>query len=94
MGNTPYRLPTARTKQAKTGEDTLWIDTIELLSGDAAAAAVDANPTYLFGDATTLTVTNPDAKEIVFDDPSQLPENTTFYIVPGGTADVLLTLGS
>ena len=39
------------------GEDTLWIDTIELLSGDAAAAAVDANPTYLFGDATTLTVT-------------------------------------
>ena len=74
------------------GEDTLWIDTIELLSGDAAAAAVDANPTYLFGDATTLTVTNPDAKEIVFDDPSQLPENTTFYIVPGGTADVLLTL--
>ena len=74
------------------GEDTLWIDTIELLSGDAAAAAVDANPAYLFGDATTLTVTNPDAKEIVFDDPSQLPENTTFYIVPGGTADVLLTL--
>ncbi len=74
------------------GEDILWIDTIELLSGDAAAAAVDANPAYLFGDATTLTVTNPDAKEIVFDDPSQLPENTTFYIVPGGTADILLTL--
>lgn len=74
------------------GEDTLWIDSIELLSGDAATAAIGANPAYLFGDATTLTVTNPDAKEIVFDDPSQLPENTKFYIVPSGTANVLLTL--
>ena len=29
--------------------------------------------TEVRADATTLTVTNPDAKEIVFDDPSQLP---------------------
>lgn len=46
------------------------------------------------GDTTALTVSNPDAKEIVFSDPSQLPEDTTFYIVPGDTADFLLTLAA
>ena len=48
----------------------------------------------LVGDTTALTVSNPDAKEIVFSDPSQLPEDTTFYIVPGDTADFLLTLAA
>lgn len=74
------------------GEDMLWIDSIELLTGDAATAAVQANPAYLFGTETALTLTNSDAKQIVFDDPSKLPENTTFYIVPSGTANVQLTL--
>lgn len=79
-------------EQSESGEDMLWIDSVALLSGDDAAAALEANPTYLVSDATALTVSNPDAKEIVFDDPDQLPGNTTFYIVPGDTADFLLTL--
>lgn len=74
------------------GEDTLWVDSIELLSGDAADAAVSANPVYVYGDATVLTVTNPDAREIVFDDPDMVSEDTIFYIVPGDTANFLLTL--
>ena len=67
-------------EQGESGEDLLWIDSVALLSGDDAAAALEANPAYLVGDTTALTVSNPDAKEIVFSDPSQLPEDTTFYI--------------
>lgn len=91
-----YTVSIAYTKdeQGESGEDLLWIDSVALLSGDDAAAALEANPAYLVGDTTALTVSNPDAKEIVFSDPSQLPEDTTFYIVPGDTADFLLTLAA
>ena len=75
-----YTVSIAYTKdeQGESGEDLLWIDSVALLSGDDAAAALEANPAYLVGDTTALTVSNPDAKEIVFSDPSQLPEDTTF----------------
>lgn len=91
-----YTVSVAYTKdeQSESGEDMLWIDSVALLSGDDAAAALEANPAYLVSDATALTVANPDAKEIVFSDPTQLPPDTTFYIVPGDTADFLLTLAA
>lgn len=74
------------------GEDTLWLDSVELLSGAAADAAVGGNPAYVYGSATTLTLTNPAAREIVFDHPEQIIADATYYIVPDETADFLATL--
>lgn len=53
---------------AEGGEDMVWIDSVAVLSGDDAAAALAANPAYPVADANTLKVTNADAKEVVISD--------------------------
>ncbi len=61
---------------AEAGEDCVWIDSVAVKSGDDAAAALAANPAYPVADALTLTITNPNAKEIVYTDPNgALPMN-------------------
>lgn len=78
------------------GSDTLWVDEIALLSGDAAAQAVAANPSWAAFDETAITVANADAREIIIDDPSGVLPATfgesRYFIVPGGTADMRVTL--
>ncbi len=80
------------------GEDTLWLDSVELLSGEAAEAALKANPRYVYGEETLLVPTNPSAREIVFDDPQSVltsaddKDSMSFYIIPEEDIRFLLTL--
>ena len=80
------------------GEDCLRLDSIELLSGEEAEKALQANPRYIRGEATSLRVTSPEAREIVFDDPQHIllsdsnKDIFSFWIVPGGEAQLLLTV--
>ncbi len=74
------------------GEDSLWLDSLALLSGGEAKAALAANPVYPAGSSVSLVPLNPDAREVVFDDPqgalnaSGSAENMSFYIIPGTEA--------
>ena len=65
------------------GEDTLWIASIALLSGDDAQKALDANPVYVFDDETQVVLLNEGAKKLTINDPSGLAEEyygTEFYL--------------
>lgn len=76
---------------AQAGEDAVWIDSVALLSGEEAAAALAANPAYPVAESTGLTAATPGAREIVFDDPTGVLRasfgDVRYYIVPGGTAE-------
>ncbi len=78
------------------GEDAVWVDTVAVLSGDESAAALAANPVYPVADETTLTVTNPEAKEIIIsDDFGILAANfgdAKYFIINGDTATFNATL--
>lgn len=50
------------------GEDTVWVDSVAVATGDAAAAALAANPAYPVAEANTLTVATEGAREIVISD--------------------------
>lgn len=80
------------------GEDTLWIDSVALLSGEEAAAALAANPVYPVADETTLAVANADARQIVFDDPDGILlgyfGECEYYIIPGEEASFTATLSA
>ena len=54
------------------GKDMVWVDSVTVVSGDAAAAALAANPVYPVADAVTLTPINPNAREIVITDNSDM----------------------
>ncbi len=78
------------------GEDRVYIDALEVLTGDAAAAALAANPAYPVADATALTITTPGARKILFDDPTYVLMSmfglAEYYIVPGGEVSLTATL--
>lgn len=78
------------------GDDRVWIDSVTVVSGDDAATALAANPTYPVADALSMTLISEGAREIVFEDPENVMEYflgvTSFYIVPGDTATFLVTL--
>lgn len=77
------------------GEDTLWVDSVALVSGDAAAEALAANPVYPVADATTITACDEGAKQIVISDPTGEMANyygDQFYLIPGETATFELTV--
>ncbi len=78
------------------GSDVVFIDEAALLTGEAAAEALAANPAYPAAGAATLTLKNPDAKQILFDDPTYALLSffglADYYIVPGGEAQMLATL--
>lgn len=59
------------------GQDTLWIDSVALLSGAEAEAALAGNPVYPFSEENAITVLNESAMEIVFTDPTGMI--TTYY---------------
>ena len=75
------------------GEDCAWLDEVRLVSGEEAEALRAALPVCPTGDAFALTMASPDAKEIVFDgDENDLMAeyfySQSYWIVPGGTAEV------
>ncbi len=72
------------------GEDCVFVEEVAHLSGDAAAAAVAANAVFPASGAVMLSLTNADARQIVFDDPTyallSLFGLADYYIVPGEAA--------
>lgn len=68
------------------GDDTLWVDSIALMSGDEAAAALAANPVYPVAEQIAITVLNENAKKIVINDPTGLVAayygGAEFYLIP------------
>jgi len=67
-GDYTVTLSYVKDMMAEGGEDTVWVDSVAVLSGDDAAAALAANPAYPVAEATALTVANENAKEIIFGD--------------------------
>lgn len=58
-------------------QDTLWLDSVALLSGAEAEAALAANPVYPYSEELAVNVLNASAREIVFTDPTGMI--TTYY---------------
>jgi len=77
-------------------EDTIWIDSIELLSGDAAAEAIGSNPVYPTGAGASIAAVNEGARRITIDDPSGvLLEHfgeCDYYIVNSTFPEIRITL--
>ncbi len=72
------------------GEDTVWVDTVAVVSGDEAAAALAANPAYPIADKNALLVANDGAKEILISDDNGLLMNvfgpaTAYFIINDDT---------
>lgn len=78
------------------GDDAVWLRDVRLLSGEAAAAALAENPVYPEGTGRALTVTNPGAREITFDDPTfaltMVHGIARCFIVPGGSVQLTAAL--
>lgn len=78
------------------GNDAAYFKNVRLLTGDEAAALLASMPVYPYSEETTLTVTSPDAREVVINDPSGLLTGSfgdvKWYIIPGDTASFSATL--
>ena len=64
----------------------LWIDSVAVLSGEEAAAALAANPVYPVSDAFSVTPLSPNAREIVARGDVSLNDLLSVnraYIIPG-----------
>ncbi len=80
------------------GEDYALIDNLQLLSGDAAAAAVAAMPTYpLSLEGTDCQIIPVDGKEAIVSDPNGMydlmMESTPTYVANGTEATFTIKLG-
>lgn len=89
-GEYPVVLSYVKDTMAEDGEDMVWIDSVAVVSGDEAAAALAANPTVPVAEANSLTVTNENAKEIVISDDNGLLAasfgDAKYFIVNDDTA--------
>lgn len=78
------------------GADAAWIRDVQLLTSEAAVAALAENPVYPEGTGRALTVTTPGAREITFDDPSfaltMVHGIARYFIVPGGSVQLTAAL--
>lgn len=78
------------------GEDTVYIDSVEVVTGEDAAAACAENPAYPVADQSAILVQTEGAREITFEDPyfalTSLFGIADYYIVPGGQAELLVQL--
>lgn len=93
-----YTVTLAYTKDATSdgGADTVWIDSVALLTGDEATVALNGNPIYPVADELTVTAVNEGAKQIIIDDPDGvLPlffGECDYYLIGGDTATFKATL--
>lgn len=78
------------------GEDTVYIDSVALLTGEDAAAACAENPAYPMAAQSAILVQTEGAREITFEDPyfalTSLFGIAKYYIVPGAEAELLVQL--
>lgn len=92
----PVTIAYVKDTMADAGEDTVWVDSVAVVSGDEAAAALAANPVYPVGDEIKLEAVNPEAREIVIDDPTGLLALSfgeySAYIIGSDTASFAATL--
>lgn len=88
----------SKNSAADSGLDTIWIDTVEVASGDAAAAAVAANPSYPVSDKSSLSVVNPDARKVLISDDSGILRANfgyaEYYVINDDTALFSATLSN
>ena len=86
----------AKDATGSSGKDTIWVDHVEVLSGSAAEAALAANPPYPVAAACTLTITNPEAREITITDPSRILYTNfgpaKYYVLNSDTATFAATI--
>lgn len=72
------------------GEDTLWIDSISIVSGDAARATLAQNPAYPVADKLNISVRNETAKKIIIEDSTgniaSHYGDSLFYLIPDDKA--------
>lgn len=89
-GEYTVALSYAKDMMAEAGEDAVWVDSVTVATGDAAAAALAANPAYPVADAVALAPTNAGAKEIVISDENGILMGAfgpaTYYIINEDTA--------
>ncbi len=78
------------------GDDAVWFANFRVVTGDDMDEVLALMPQYPHADETTITVTDEDAKEIVFDDPDGvLADNfgaAQYFIVPEDGFTVTATL--
>lgn len=95
-GDHTVTLSYIKNASGKSGKDMVWIDTLALATGDAAAAALAANPVTPVAEEIALTVTNETAREIVFADENGLLAASfgpaKYYIVNDDKANILATV--
>lgn len=76
------------------GEDTVWIDSIAVVSDAQSALAM--NPVYPVHESISIEITGTDAKQVMIDDPYGALYNTfgaaEYYVVNSSTAEVHVTL--
>ena len=81
---------------ADSGEDRAWIDNIQLLTGEEADAALEANPKYPVADAVSIAPSDGAARRIEFDDPDGFVLDnvgtTGAWIAGGSEVDIEFTL--
>lgn len=82
--------------QGGAGLDNVWIDNVRLVSGEEAAALLSSLPAAPAGEAFGVAVVNPEAREVVINDPSGVIRyflySDTVWVVNGSQADLRLTL--
>ena len=87
---------TYRRNSQENYEETVCVDSISLLSGDEAAAALASNPVYPVSDAISLTPVSESAREIIPSQPDILAALTgvdgRLYIIPEETAEFIAAI--
>lgn len=68
------------------GDDAVWFDNFRVVTGDDVDEVLALMPQYPHSDASSITITSEDAKEIVFDDPDGVLGDyfgeSQYFIVP------------
>lgn len=95
-GQQTLTLSYSKNASGNTGEDAVWVDSVEVLSGSSAEAALAANPVYPVAAESSLVITNPEAREITITDPSGILYANfgpaKYYVLNSSTASFAATL--
>ncbi len=71
-GEHKLELSYIRTVDSAANEDTVWIDSIVILSGEEAASALASNPVYPVSNTTRIEAVNTGARRVYIDDPDDI----------------------
>lgn len=95
-GSLELELAFNKDSYANWGEDTVWIDSVQVLSGRKAEKALAENPVYPVGDEITAVPTECNAKRIGFNDPEGILtyafEDPAYYLVDSDSVKLSATL--